>query len=210
MAIDDPDDLERVDREIRINERREEIRELAGGESVDWTSEECPPEVEEQFLDNVLAWEKAPDTSNFQQLTEAGVSLPSPDELDDQQLTVKLWEVIEQLAKRDCFLSNTDHLSDRQLYEHLWSETLHEVTKDLPPDSGWIQHLDILGGCSEEDIYLHFKYYADDESRQSWMEDWPDYEMPDHQDPPYHRDRSLPKTPQPKPPDWEPPDPESP
>jgi hypothetical protein len=33
--------------------------------------------------------------------------------------------------------------------------------------------IDMLGSGSAEDIYLHMKYYADDEERQRWMEEFP-------------------------------------
>jgi hypothetical protein len=51
----------------------------------------------------------------------------------------------------------------------------------------------LLGGGSEEDNQLYLKYYADDDWRQHWHEDWPDDLIPAHQDPPYDRDRLLPK-----------------
>lgn len=203
MGVDDPNDLERVDREIHINELKEEVREAAGGEMVEFEADDCPGEVSEQFWENVAAWENAADTSDFQRLVEAGVDLPPPDELDDEQLHATLWKVIEALAERQVFLSNTDHLDDRELYTLLFEELLHEVTKDLPPESGWVDHLDVLGSGSEEDTYLYLKYYADDDWRRFWSQDFPDDEIPDHEDPPYDRDRLLPKPPGPEPPEPE-------
>jgi len=192
MDVDDPNDLERVDREIRINELKEQAREAAGGEMVEFEADDCPDEVSEQFWENVTAWETAADTSNFQQLTEAGVEMPPADELDDEQLHATLWKVIEALAQRRVFLSSTDHLGDRELYTLLCDDLLHEATKDLPPESGWTEHLDVLGSGSEEDTHLYLKYYADDKWRRTWAEDFPDDEIPDHEDPPYDRDRLLP------------------
>jgi hypothetical protein len=63
----------------------------------------------------------------------------------------------------------------------------------LETDGKTIWHLDILGGCSDEDLRLHLKYYADEEQRRSWLKDCPDYDMPAHEDPPYDRDRLLPE-----------------
>jgi hypothetical protein len=56
--------------------------------------------------------------------------------------------------------------------------------------SAW--RIDLIGSGSEEDIYLWMKYYADEETRRQWKSDFPDYEMPEHEDPPYDRDRHLP------------------
>jgi len=53
--------------------------------------------------------------------------------------------------------------------------------------------MDMIGSGSEDDIYLWMKYYADEETRQDWQERWPDYEMPQHEDPPYDRDRFIPE-----------------
>lgn len=53
--------------------------------------------------------------------------------------------------------------------------------------------IDLVGSGSEEHIFLHLKHYADEEQRRIWLEDWPDDPMPDHEDPPYDRDRLLPQ-----------------
>lgn len=130
------------------------------------------PDLVESFWGNVLAYESAEKTCHFIQLVEKGIELPEPDSLSDEARTAKLWEVIHGLAELNGFLSQTDHLSDRELYENLWHDMLREVTMDFPPGSGWQCHLDILGGCSEEDMQLHLKYYADDEYREQVKRDW--------------------------------------
>jgi hypothetical protein len=108
-------------------------------------------------------------------------------------LTKKLWEVIRGLALLRVFLDETDHLSDRELYTLLWSDMLREEVKAVPMDADGAYHLSPLGGCKEEDIQLQMKYYADEEWRRRWQEDFPDFVMPDHEDPPYDRDRLLPQ-----------------
>lgn len=158
-----------------------------------WESPDMPPELAETFWGNVLAYESADETCHFFQLEEMGLELPEPDALDDAALTAKLWEVIHALAKLNVYLSQTDHLSDRELYEHLWHDSLREITMDLPPDSGWTCHLDILGGCSEADLHLQLKYYADEEYREQWRRDFPNDTIPDHVDPPFDRDSKLPQ-----------------
>jgi hypothetical protein len=37
------------------------------------------------------------------------------------------------------------------------------------------------------------KYYADEEWRRQFQEEFPDFQMPEHEDPPYDRDRLLPQ-----------------
>lgn len=195
--LPDPKEIPDIDQQIRINELREAAREAAGGEMTEWESGDTPPEIAEAFWKNVLAYEKAEQTCHFNQLEESGVELPDPDQLDDAQLTAKLWEVIDALAKLRVFLSQTDHLSDRELYEHLWYDTLREVTMDLPPGSGWTCHLDLVSSGGDEDNELYLKYYADDEDRQHWLKDFPNEKPPPRSAPPYIRDTKLPQPPEP-------------
>ena len=42
-------------------------------------------------------------------------------------------------------------------------------------------------------MLLYLKYYADDDFRRQWHNDWPSDPIPAHEDPPYDRDRLLPK-----------------
>ena len=162
-------------------------------ETLDWESGECPPETRAQFWQSVAAYEQAPWTTHFQLLEEAGINLPSPESINDQQLEAKLWEVIEGLAGRRVFLSQTDHLNDRALYNLFWRDLLREAAKDLPLDDSSAWHIDLLGSGSEEDTYLYLKYYADDAARRQWSADFPDDEMPEHEESPFDRDRRLPQ-----------------
>ena len=179
--------------EKRIEALKRRAEELSGGQMEIGTMDNCPAELEEAFWKHVVDYEEAPWTTHFQQLENAGVSLPLPDSLNDEELTAKLWEIIQKLALLRVFIEQTDHLSDRELYTHLWSNSLREETKafSLTANSAW--HIQLLGSCSEEDNLLYLKYYADDAWRQQWHEDWPDDPIPKHEDSPYDRDRLLPK-----------------
>lgn len=178
----------------RIEELKRRAQELCGDDRMESAvNDDCPADAEEAFWGQVVAFEEAPWTTHFNQLESAGVSLPPPDSLDDRELTAKLWEVIQKLALLRVFLSQTDHLSDRELYTHLWSDSLREETKQLPLSSDSACHIQMLGGCSEEDNRLYLKYYADEDSRRRWHEDFPDDALPAHKDPPYDRDRLLPQ-----------------
>ena len=131
-------------------------------------------------------------TTTWAELTLDGVEMPPADTLGDGELTAKLWEVIHALAARATYLYRTDHLGDRELYEHLTEESLHEPGPILHPSWGTSCTIDMLGGCSEEDLYLSRKYYEDEEERRFWAERFPEDDMPPHEVPPYDRDRHLP------------------
>ena len=193
MGTKDSDE-DAAERQKRIAELKRQAEELTGGKMVEGQINETPPEVAEGFWQHVVDYEKAPWTTNFKQLEEAGMELPAPETLNnDEQVTKKLWEVIHGLTLLRVFLYDTNHLSDRELYTELWSGMLREEVKAMPPDDDGAYHLSPLGGCGEEDIQLQMKYYADEEWRRHWLEDFPDYAMPDHEDPPYDRDRLLPQ-----------------
>jgi len=178
-------------RQKRIEELKRQAAELTGGEMTGWTSPDLTPEMEEDFLKGVIAYESAPSTTHYRQLEEAGIEMPDPATMDDAKLTAKLWEVIEALARKRVFIESTNHLNDRELYTLLWGEELREDVPDMVFDEYSAWHIDLIGSGSDEDTYLWMKYYADEETRRQWMKDWPDYEMPDHEDPPYDRDGRL-------------------
>ena len=119
------------ERKKRIDELKRQADELAGGEMAGWKSDDLSPEMEEDFLQGVVAYESAPWTTHYQQLEEADVELPDPATMDDEKLTAKLWEVIEALARMRVFLQSTNHLSDRELYTELSGDVLREETKAM-------------------------------------------------------------------------------
>jgi hypothetical protein len=141
-----------------------------------------------------VEYETAATTNDFQQLTDAGLALPDPDAMHDETLTSKLWEVIAALAAKRVFISPTNHLSDRELYTLLWRDVLRQETPMLPDDPASAWHVDLLGSGSETDTHVFLKYYADEDYRRQWVEEFPDDEMPAHENPPYDRDRHLPRS----------------
>lgn len=187
-------ELEKVDRRIRIERLKQEAEEISGGmmEASGGDEDDDSPLVE-AFWEHVVAFEKAPRGTLFAQLHRAGVALPPPDSLTDAELHAKLWEVINKLAELRMFLYHTDHLGDRELYALLWDDLLREETVIMPPGPDSALHLDIIGSGSEADVQIGLKYYDDGEERARWHESLPEDLIPDHEDPPYDRDRLLPK-----------------
>jgi hypothetical protein len=181
------------DREQKIKRLKRRAEELGASQMKTDSLDDCPSDVEEAFWEQLVNYEEAPSMACFHQLEIAGVLLPPPDSLQDEELTAKVWEVINMLALLRVFLEETDHLSDRELYTHLWTDILREEMKALPLPVNSAYHVQMLGSGSEEDTQLYLKYYADGAWRQSWHEDFPSDFIPEHADPPYDRDRLLPK-----------------
>lgn len=180
-------------RRQHIQEMREKLERFFGQPSIFISQENGNSEFEEKFLEHILAMEGVDEAPLFDALVEGGVDMPPAGELDDTRLSPKLWEVIRAMALLGHYLYHTDHLSDRQLYELLWTEILREPTSVLPSDPTFACHIDILGGCSDEDMQLNLKYYADEDYRQEWSESECNFPIPAHEDPPYDRDRHLPQ-----------------
>lgn len=179
-------------RQDRIGDLKRRVNEIAGGQMACGVSPTCPPEIEEKFWEQVLAYETAETVPLFDQLVRAGVALPPAEELSDGDLTAKLWEVIRGLAGFGTFLHSTNHMSDRELYAHLWHDSLRAPEPVLPETLGYQTHIDFVSSGSEEDVQTYLRYYADEASRRAWREEWPDMPMPEHEEPPYDRDDHLP------------------
>lgn len=187
-------ELEKADRRIRIERLKKEAEAISGGEMVaSGSHKDDDSPVVEEFWQRVVDFENAPHGTRFAQLHRAGVALPPPDSLTDTELHGKLGEVINKLAELRVFLYHTDHLSDRELYDRLWDDLLREETVIMPPDPDSACHLDIIGSGSAEDLQIGLTYYDDEEERAHWHERFPEDIIPDHEDPPYDRDRHLPQ-----------------
>ena len=188
------DDSELVDQILRIEELKEEIQECVGGQATfGAASENLPLKLEEQFLEHVLEFERAEMGTHRELLARDGVALPPPDGLTEEELTQALAGVIRALAERRIFLENTNHLSDRELYSLLCNDLLDDEVPLLPPESETNCHLDLIGSGSEDDICVWLTCYADEQDRAVWARDFPEEQIPPHRDPPYDRDRGLPR-----------------
>ena len=150
-------------------------------------------EAFEAFLEMVEAFESAPTTTLARLLIRDGITLPSPDTLTEESVHRKLWDVIRGMAHHRHFLYSTNHLNDLTLYRHLWEDTLNHPTEEVTPAMGDCAcHIDLVGDGSEDSCQLWLRYYATEDDRALWAQDFPDDPIPDHVDPPYDRDRNLP------------------
>lgn len=178
-----------------IQEMKEQLRLHLGQPENLFLGEFKSSKEEEEFLENILFMEGVGEQPLFDMLEGGGAQLPPAASMDDERLKTKLWEVINAMAFLGYYLERTDHLSDRQLYELLWTELLREPASVSPNNANAACHIDILGGCSEEDLMLNMKYYADEEERLDWAEEFSDCIIPPHEPLPFDRDRYLPAPP---------------
>ena len=183
---------EESDQEERIAKLREEVEKLGGNTM---SLESMPADMEEEFLRHVLEYESAEPISLLQLLTNSGLQIAAPDELDDESLSNKLKEIIDRMASLGAYLIHTNHLSDRALYEYLYHDGLREEAVLFPENPSYAYMIDLTGSGSEEDNHVYLKYYADEKYRHDWANDWPDDTVPEHEEPPFDRDRFLPQSP---------------
>jgi hypothetical protein len=178
--------------EERIAKLRAELEKLGGSAM---SLESMPADMEEEFLRQVLEYETAEPISLFHLLENSGLAIPAANTLDQNALRIKLKEIIERMASLGAYLLHTNHLSDRELYDYLYHDGLREEAVLFPENPSYAYMIDLTGSGSDEDNLTYLKYYADEEHRLRWAQDWPDDPMPEHEDTPFDRDRFLPQSP---------------
>ena len=178
--------------EERIAKLRAELEKLGGSTT---TLESMPADMEEEFLRHVLEYETAAPISLLSLLANAGLEVQAPEQFDKDTLRIKLKDIIERMASLGAYLLHTNHLSDRELYEYLYNDALREEVVLFPENPSYAYMIDLTGSGGDEDNQTFLKYYADEEHRRQWAHDWPDDPLPDHEDPPFDRDRFLPQSP---------------
>ena len=93
-----------------------------------------PTSDENEFLAQMLAWERAP-VLPIAKWFQPELVLPPPDQLTDKELRTLLTKTIERLYSQRIVLDFTDHLTDRQLYCLILRDILPSPEKKLvlPP-----------------------------------------------------------------------------
>ena len=178
--------------EERIAKLRAELEKLGGSSA---KIDSMPADMEEEFLRHVLEYETAEPISLFRLVENSGLEIPAPDTLDKDALRTKLKELIERMGSLGAYLRHTNHLTDRELYEYLYHDGLREEAVLFPENPGYAYMIDLAGSGSDHDNQIYLKYYADEEHRRQWAHDWPDDVLPEHEEPPFDRDRFLPQSP---------------
>ncbi|HZI61893.1 MAG TPA: hypothetical protein VFD62_14345 [Pyrinomonadaceae bacterium] len=180
------------DQEERIARLRQELEKLGGSAM---SLESMPADMEEEFLRQVLEYETSEPISLFRLIENSGLEIPPPDQLDEPSLSSKLKEIVERMASLGAYLLHTNHLTDRELYNYLYVDGLREEAVLFPENPSYAYMIDLTGSGSETDNQIYLRYYADGEHRKRWAQDWPDDPIPEHEEPPFDRDRYLPQSP---------------
>jgi hypothetical protein len=176
-------DSEEVDCLIRNGELRDAIEPYLDEAVWEIDFRSLPTDVENRFLESMLAWEQAP-LVPIARWFDPPLALQPVCTLDDEQLRERLWETIERLYSRRIVLDFTDHLADRELYSLIRRDILPAVVKqvDLPDN---YTHWD-CSATHDEDQSIWLTYYASDEERDIWaLEEG--REPPPRRVPPYPR-----------------------
>jgi hypothetical protein len=130
-------------------------------------SRRLPTPAENEFLAQMLAWERAP-VLPISRWFDPELVLYAPDKLNDQQLREQLAETLQRLYDQRIVLDFTEHLSDRQLYTLIIRDILpsHEKKIDLPRN---YLHWHCLDMDVQPEVWL--SYYASDEEREVWSQE---------------------------------------
>jgi len=133
-------------------------------ESVDvLTAKVMSIEEENEFLESILAWERAPSLP-IAKWFEPELVLPSPDSMSDEEISSLLWRTIHQLYSQKIALDFTDHLSDRQLYCLLARDILPVYQKKISGTRNFL-HWHCL---DDDDMECWLMFYANEDEREQW------------------------------------------
>lgn len=145
-------------------------------------SDEIPTEVENEYLEGMLAWERAP-VLPIAEWFDPPLRLPSPEALDDVQLHEALWDVVQKLYDQRIVLDFTDHLTDRQLYCLIYRDILPSPEKKVNLPTSYL-HWDCSDAAGDSEVWL--RYYATENEREMWSEEH-EGALPPSEDPPHPR-----------------------
>lgn len=146
--------------------------------------EEYDPLASLEKLDRFLDGKEQ--TTLYFEIEKQGWNPPFAETLTNEEVTRALTDLIWALWDFNVIVHDSDHLSDRDLYVALL-DFIDEPTVVFPEDLDCHCHWSPIGGGSEDDLTTHLRYYSDEKDRAFWAEQYPDFEMPPMELPPFHR-----------------------
>lgn len=168
---------------IRNAELRSELEPYYDESIVQLDDRHLPLNVENDYLEMMLAWEVAP-VLPISEWFNPPLRPHHPARMTSGELHEELMNLVNLLYEKQIVLDFTDHLSDRELYLLICQEILPSKEKMLAVRDGYL-HWDCAGVSENQEIWL--TYYASAEEREMW-EETNELSAPFHLDPPYPRD----------------------
>lgn len=175
-----PDEVRHL---LRNAQLRDELERFSDDSLELLDSTAVPTPVENEFLESMLAWERAP-ILPIAKWFDPELTLPAPEELSDEELHDRLWVVIHLLYAKRIVLDFTDHLSDRELYVLIYRDILPAQEKKIDLGRHYL-HWDCADVGDDPEIWL--RYYATAEERRMWEESTRG-DLPPVAAPPYPRE----------------------
>ena len=188
MPFRDPTQTNDVDSLLRNAQLRDELEPLLDESIGSVNVERMTTHRENEFLQSMLEWERAP-MLPISRWFDPELVLPPPEHLNDAELTELLHDVVMQLFNQNVVLDFTNHLSDRQLYTLIYRDILPAYEKKLNRRDSYL-HWDCASTDGDPETWLRF--YASDDEREMWAEETGD-PLPPRAVPPH--DRKLPRAP---------------
>jgi hypothetical protein len=140
-------------RATRIGDLQDRLKREVDEDAVFWTSGNCPAEVRETDLEDILAFESTgAGVSLFEGLQAHGVILPRPEELDEQQSAAKIAEVLHELLRLRILLVGFEDMTALEFYSTLWNETLWEGCYVEKRNPGAMTLIDVSHRLSRADF----------------------------------------------------------
>ena len=164
---------------LMINARLRDELEPYRDESIDTATTRMSLRDENEYLESILAWERAP-ALPIAMWFSPPIAIDPPSDLDDDQLSRSLDAVIGRLASKNIVLRYTDHLSDRQLYGLLYRDILPAIEKMMSTKDRRLEWQCV------EDTETFLRYYADPVQRRRHQEEHRT-ELPPAEPPPHPR-----------------------
>lgn len=177
-----PKPEEEVEHLLRNAQLRDELEPYFDESIMSVNVAELPTPLENEFLASMLEWERAP-VLPICKWFEPELVIPQPDSLKEGELHKVLWETINKLFEHRIALDFTDHLSDRELYLVIYRDILPSPEKKLASPDNYL-HWDCADVGGDAEIWL--RYYASDEDRRNWAEEF-QADLPPAELPPYPR-----------------------
>ncbi len=165
MPLASHPDPEEIDCLLRNGELRDAIEPYLDESIWEVDFRNLPTDVENRFLESMLAWELAP-LAPVARWFEPQLAMQPACTLDESQLRERLQATIDRLYSKRIVLDFTDHLSDRELYALIRRDILPAKIKQVDMPDNYV-HWD-CSASDDGDQTAWLTFYASDDEREEW------------------------------------------